>query len=150
MLTLSQQVTSLELSKRLDELGVKQESLFYWINLDNDTFIWAPGTEIIMGADNCEIYDEIEFKHSAFTASELLDLLPSHINTWLTTNINTWGLAIDANSIVTSEGIEKLFSVTYAAYDKKLFNEYSDLNICNALATTIIHLIENKLLEINK
>ena len=63
-------VTSLELSKRLKELGVKQESLFYWINFEENR------------PEVC-YFRETNFtnthKISAFLASELGEMLPYYI-----------------------------------------------------------------------
>ncbi|MEK6880067.1 MAG: hypothetical protein AABY22_10685 [Nanoarchaeota archaeon] len=63
------QVSSLQPSKRLKELGVKQDSLFYWHNIDTypsimygDSTEWA-GDELI----------------SAFTVAELGEMLPLFI-----------------------------------------------------------------------
>lgn len=68
---LEDQVTSLELSKKLKEIGVKQESLFYWV--DNEK--WS---------DECQLeyIPELEFPRdensiSAFTVAELGELFPS-------------------------------------------------------------------------
>lgn len=70
---LENQVTSHEISKRLKELGVKQESLFYWEPQSNGIF------EITRWYHKDSI--------SAFTVAELGEMLPLgtaslHIDTW--------------------------------------------------------------------
>ena len=71
---IEEQVTSLELSKRLKELGVKQESLFWWLNTG----------KIFDGEDYPDAwsahFDEEETENeqaiSAFTAVELGKMIP--------------------------------------------------------------------------
>lgn len=69
-MNIESQVTSLELSKRLKELGVKQESLFYWELL--------PAHESTSGKEEWTL--EYGKNHSdtfsAFTVAELGNLLP--------------------------------------------------------------------------
>jgi len=79
-MTPEQQLTSLELSKKLKELGVKQESLYYWLKSwlksegEKEYRLFQPslpkGRENLLGAG----YD----MHSAFTVAELGELLPAH------------------------------------------------------------------------
>lgn len=82
-MNIEQQVTSLELSKRLKELGVKQESLFYWhnrpkvvgrsdytINLKENTPSFKHQREVV------DIHD-IEYV-SAFTVAELGEIIIPH------------------------------------------------------------------------
>lgn len=65
---LTKQVTSLELSKRLKELGVKQESLFWWLNpFKEQGFILTQDSE-------WDKNDHHEFC-SAFTVAELGEML---------------------------------------------------------------------------
>jgi len=67
---LENQVTSLELSKRLKELGFKQESLFYWSK---------------NGGQKWKIENSFYFKVdkradiSAYTAADLGDMLPEYV-----------------------------------------------------------------------
>lgn len=84
---LQQQVTSLELSKRLKELGVKQESLFYWAYADETTYLTIKdGHDKIYSFDredndelnSFEFYPNAEF-YSALTAAELGELLPPFV-----------------------------------------------------------------------
>lgn len=79
---LESQVTNLELSKKLKELGVKQESLYVWgSNIEGARF--SPIKEkdfILIGVDRRGEYPNIfNFTYSAFTASELGDIFPSSI-----------------------------------------------------------------------
>jgi hypothetical protein len=73
---LESQLTSLELSKRLDELGVKQESLFYWVKSANPNY----GDWLIAMIDgfNHVYHDEAI---SAFTIAELGETLPDWTET---------------------------------------------------------------------
>jgi hypothetical protein len=65
---LEQQVVSLELAKKLKELGVKQESLFYW-NRHKSEISWG------LSQTNCSKISHWE-TISAFTVAELGELLP--------------------------------------------------------------------------
>jgi len=126
---LDKQVTSIELSKRLHELGVKQKSLFYFVKdpyLDNEIF------EITRSGEG---YFFISEKYSAFTASELLELLPKFINNW----------------IFRIEKYPSEFEVKYCdKLDEKRLNIEFDKSLPDALAKMLIHLLENNLLETNK
>lgn len=68
---IEQQVTSLEISKRLKELGVKQESLFYWssygMKFKKETHELIPENEI-----NPSFMEDYI---SAFTVAELGEML---------------------------------------------------------------------------
>lgn len=65
---LEKQVTSLELSKKLENLGVKQDSLFYHDNHSE----YGEGWLITQEPESDEYI-------SAFTVAELGELLPAHI-----------------------------------------------------------------------
>jgi hypothetical protein len=58
-------VTSLELSKKLKELGVPQQSCFMWVNTEHRglTFVLAE-------------YQSFQDGYSAFLSDELMDILP--------------------------------------------------------------------------
>jgi len=133
-MNLESQVTSLELSKKLKELGVKQESLFYWercshfgVN-NNFSIIYEPTHDLItyeFGDCHC-IHSSHEYTYSAFTASELLELLP-----------------LFSGSIPNIIKTEK--------YTSSYFNQeikFNDENLSNSLAKMLIHLTENKLIEV--
>ena len=71
---LENQVCSLELAKKLKELGGKQESLFYW-HLDGDDE-W----ELVMEKD---VFPQVlDFCYPAFTVAELGEMLPEEIHTF--------------------------------------------------------------------
>lgn len=111
-MNLESQVCNLELSKKLHELEVKQESLFKWYRCSPNTF------KIAKYSKNKE-----RIICSAFTASELLELLPNkHTNLYKTEEGYVFSIFGEPNTI--------------------------EKNICNALAKMLIHLIENKIIEV--
>lgn len=72
---LEEQVASLELCKRLKELGVKQESLWHW---DLDHKSGSPGLYYQVGP-TLELLGKSNFgprKFAAFTVAELGEMLP--------------------------------------------------------------------------
>lgn len=66
---LEKQVVSLDLSKKLKELGVKQESLFWW-NRPTKKLAYADKKSILMN-----VWAETAW-YSAFTVAELGEMLP--------------------------------------------------------------------------
>src|SRR5215813_5724748 len=71
---LEDQVCSLELSKSLKELGVKQESYFYWNEIDDNNEEGAPFTRCELL--NYGLNSSYAWSFSAFTVSELGEILP--------------------------------------------------------------------------
>jgi len=130
---LEEQVCSLELAKKLKELGVKQESLFYW-NICHDC-----EKEYPFGSVNWEIsYEKNHGENiSAFTASELLEKVPNELH--------GSPLQIQGSSFIGENNL--IFYITYPNYVEIFF---SDKNLSNPLAKMLIHLIENNELIINK
>lgn len=133
------QVVSLELSQKLLTLGVKQNSLFKWIR-DNEKWIliqpvYMDGYEIsIVGDESC----------SAYTASELGEMLPKLIN-----------LDVGASSSYQHAYLEIIKA------DKWLIAYVIDTNLppkacivaynlANGLGEMLIFLIENKLISIDQ
>lgn len=75
---LEQQVTSLELSKRLKELGVKQESIWYWVKSNQTAF---PNPTLIRDFEYEESKSfapafQYQYAYSAFTLAELFEMMP--------------------------------------------------------------------------
>ena len=67
------QTTSYKLSKKLQKLGVKQESYFYW-QLDKEQQALITAKEMNISYTDTLIKNEI---FSAFTLDEILEMLPS-------------------------------------------------------------------------
>jgi hypothetical protein len=76
---LEEQVVSLELARQLKELGVKQESLFYWCEQDR---MFADPLWVIKNKINSEVGNRQIL--SAFTVAELGGLLPRCYMSWAT------------------------------------------------------------------
>lgn len=132
---LEQQVTSLELSKRLKELGVRQESIFHWIKAyydEDDCYVNEP-VWLITPKYNSSDSNIVDFV-SAFTVAELGELLPTDIKlqgevAWFETRKKT----------TTGSWI-----VAYDAEEPCIF-ETADTE-ADARAKMLIHLIKNDLL----
>lgn len=126
---LEQQVCSLELAKRLKGLGVKQESLFWWVKVkhDGEHFVKMEGTIAYWEAKRLG-FDDI---YSAFTVAELGEMLPAGIvqtdKCKKETDLKEWAL--------------------YLAGSKH--HVFSD-NEADARAKMLIYLIENKLQTIKE
>jgi hypothetical protein len=125
-----QPVTNLELSKRLKELGVKQESLFVWCfekinNIDSEFWSlrdWNEYGPVPKKAENIV---------SAFTVAELGELLPSKIKLHGERTVNLITGKIDSRWFIEYEGIAHIGVDTEA----------------NARAKMLIYLLENNLLS---
>ena len=126
-MTLEQQVTSVEISKKLKELEVKQESLFWWVEFKSfPVKYW-------------QIVDEDDKKHlnfpertiSAFTVAELLELLPASTSVLKRTDFPT-------------NKIPRYYAEVFDTH----YVEIYDKNPANACAKLLIHLLENKLITL--
>lgn len=99
---LEDQVCPLELAKRLKELGVKQESAFYWCDNNYGTWELEDSPLPAFESDWC----------SAFTVAELGEMLPSGVTTerilgsmWLS---KKKGDRFDATSVTEADARAKM------------------------------------------
>jgi|SRR5690606_23506098 len=133
-MNIEQQVVSLELAKRLKELGVKQESLFVWEFYDDKCY----GVKFIpYPILPAEFY--AAKLYSAFTVAELGEMLP-------------FKFEIENNSSPFYLEIRKygeLFFIQYCDSDDPWYKpiEVSNSTEANARAEMLIWLIENGLIK---
>ena len=128
---LEKQVCSLELAKRLKELGVKQGSLFWWVttkptDVAPTTIEWKGDIELINEKVSLTYITE---KTSAFTVAELSEELPDGYATFLTKVRGKleW---------MCQDGAEEL-------------EQFADTE-ADARAKMLIYLIENELVTLTK
>lgn len=125
---LEKQVCSLELSKQLKELGVKQDSLFYWYEDYNSQKIFLDYNELII------MYRGTK-KYSAFTVAELGELLQKNIT------IN------NINRCLWYSRSHNILELYYNECSKKhIITIVDDKSEANARAKMLIYLLENKLM----
>lgn len=83
----TKQVTSLEISRKLKHLGVKQESEFFWtkalVNLGEDGIIEAEEYVLTSSGEIQILRNNLGYKgidiYSAFISSELGEMLPNNV-----------------------------------------------------------------------
>jgi len=131
-MNLEDQITSLEISKRLKELGVKQESLWMWRKYslcDGPKLFLSPskGTELAV------LSGKLEYEYRAFTVAELGEMLPMELKTEI--------------YFETTRYAKGRWMVTYrkreAGHPFILTEEATE---ANARGKMLIYLLENKLL----
>jgi|SRR5579872_1445008 hypothetical protein len=144
---LNDKVINLLLAQQLKELGIEQKSLFYWEYLNEKAY----GLKYMIHTV-CP-RDKEGFKHfSAFTSDELIDLLPSFVDTKKGEPYNIFCLEVHKRSakniqycvkyICDTQGVDR-----YGAFAKVTFTNRNiyDENLSNALAKMLILLIEENL-----
>lgn len=143
---LQNQVTNKEISQRIKELGVKQESHFFWARTGYDSDFTFLGSKSDMQVfKSKEFHDEAGANdtydlHSAFTVAELGEILPTDI----TIKKRTYWL----NTARMSHG----WSVGYVSRkgDYYLMNEHESIEVTEADARgkMLIYLLENNLITL--
>lgn len=148
-MTLEQQVCSLELSKKLKELGVKQDSLFNWgwyvpldeIPRERGGHLWRLSLVMEIPKD-CYALAEADELYAAFTTAELVEMLPWMIKK----NGTTYFLDLSKNGPQCK--MAKTYSVAYYDGEEAVLFVTSEDDEADARATMLIYLIENNLLKV--
>jgi hypothetical protein len=131
---LEKQCCSLELSKRLREIGVKQISLMLWMPWQEGYVLWPNSFDIYRFRNPIENKKELNVI-SAFTISELIEFLPKTIQC-----VGELGIGFDPK--------DKAYCF-YHDGDEMAFEHLND-SLPNALAELLIYLIEEDYVEVNK
>lgn len=144
-MTIQEQVTSLESSKKLKDLGFKQDSLFYWFPFDKGIHEWQVvsqllSKETIKGWHHFRKTNKDFDFYSAFTASELGEMLPEKAKG--SNKDGNWETMV--SSKIEYGKTNKLWTVGY------ILKEYAHTNECEARAKMLIHLASNGLMEVKQ
>lgn len=150
-MNLKDQVVSIELAKKLKDLGVKQDSFFYYIptvmGYEITTYI-----DLVDHDDSKNYYLAMlminvpEKVFSAFTVAELGELLPKELpskDKCHAYELNCkWELHYSD---------DKMWHITYKSFDNDIAMDFIiyDKSEANARARMLIYLIENKLMDIS-
>jgi hypothetical protein len=125
---LEDQVTSLELSKKLKELGVNQESLFYWVEIKKGKWECWELIHLMQHWECCHVRDEKPVnKISSYSVAELGEMLPLD-NTYI-----EW---------------DGEWQVHYMDRDSGELESFYDASEANSRAQALIYLLENGLIKL--
>lgn len=137
---LEQQVCSLELSKRLKELGVRQESLFYWVITLTTEYHLSQYDGVLPNG-----LKERNDCYSAFTVAELGEMLPGGLPAYQD---------VDGTVLNISKTIKKEWLCGYSCHDSLepwrlnwAGYETADTE-ADARAKMLIYLLENSLIKL--
>lgn len=126
-MNIENQLTSLKLSQKLEKLGIKQESLFYWAKFQGKMTIRTI-------SELCENRGGIK-RYSAFSVAELGELLPYSVNCRDKETLSFIEISKIGNEW------EIVYRVGCAVSDIKIRAKTE----ANARAKMLVYLIENKL-----
>ena len=144
-----QEVLSLDLSKKLKELGMPQESLFYW-EVPHDQR--KAQNEVIPVVDELPAKENVRnrffFYYSAFTADELRELLPPSIPLFKD-SLESADLHLTREYNLSTKTINE-WCCWYKRSDtgSALIEQFGGSSMIDALAKMLIYLLENKLLVV--
>lgn len=133
---LENQVVSLELAKKLKELGVKQESLFYW----QQTYSEMKGGQVASTFEITQIKKESKKGrrcYNAFTVTELAERMNVEI-----TDVNE----SESFTLKISNAID-FWCATFGNQDSDVTPQFEDTSLADVLAKMLIYLLENNLIE---
>lgn len=136
-MNLQDQVVSLELAKKLDELGVKQDSLFYW---NKSMSIVFPEPWVVLSEESGIGKSQI---CSAFTVAELGELLPARITNPETRNMDF--LRFNKGDDYKQDHRADWTVEYHTSFYAPLIRIVADTE-ANARAKMLVYLIENKLI----
>jgi hypothetical protein len=141
---LEDQVCNLELSKRLEELGLPQDSLFWyrgWNGKKGTTYNREIKLSLYRGSIKETETGNYTY-YSAFTASELLEILPDYI---VCKERPEWHLPLEISKV------NNEYKICYVEEAWGLGEITIRSNgLSNACAKMLIHLIENNLFIIDE
>ena len=144
-----QEVVSLDLSKKLEELGLPQQSLFYWEVPREQRKVHDGVIQIVNelpGKGN--VRSRFFFYYSAFTAAELKELLPPSIPLYKD-SLDSADLRITREYNSSTQTINE-WCCWYQRPDtgSALVEQFGGSSMTDALAKMLIYLLENRLLAI--
>ena len=132
-MNIEDQVVSVEVAKKLKEIGVEQESLFYWRVWNDETVDCAIGYE---DYDFSGAGRKIVERISAFTVAELMEQLPAVIET----KAGRYRLTI--------EKYEHLWYVSYIGTAGDALETILNKKLADALGEMLIWLVERGYVEV--
>lgn len=135
-MNIENQCISLEIAKRLKELGVKQDSLFYYLNIDGEGIYYIYYDDYLP-----EDYEYEGDPISAFTASELLELLPKYIKQG---NFEFYYTQMPSKHL--DEWII-FYRNSFVSWNNFDGEDQSDKSIANCMGKMLIYLIEKGLIK---
>lgn len=130
---LENQVVSLELAKKLKELGVPQESLFYWYDFKDGKTSLETKEARRNDCAWCNTYCMSDVS-SAYTSAELGEMLPDNFHTFRKGDQKYW-CGLDT----------RLFNI----FENAWWNHEEEHTEADARAKMLIYLIEHNLITLS-